>query len=117
MTPEAQQLAIAKACGYDVAGERKRLELCRRDDANPGKSPIPDYLHDLNAMAVAEKTLEYPGRHAEQVELNLYAETLRRISLANRNHYTFQATAAQRAEAFLKTLNLWVEETESQPCP
>lgn len=70
---------------------------------------VPDYTKDLNAIHNAELKLERPG-NGEQVELNRYAECLLRISLAAGNHYTFQATAAQRAEALLRTLNLWKDE-------
>ena len=69
----------------------------------------PDYLNDLNAMHEAEKAAEfysYPRRerylHHLQVAVN--AENISRPFLC--------ATAAQRAEAFLRTLSLWKE----QPC-
>ena len=60
---------------------------------------IPDYLNDLNAIHEAEKVLN-PSQE------QLYFEKLHEVSgsLA-----FYRATAAQRAEAFLKTLNLWEE--------
>ncbi len=59
---------------------------------------IPDYLNDLNAMHEAEKVLVREQRFAYWHELNnIVMGTV---------HVAF-ATAAQRAEAFLKTLNLW----------
>lgn len=66
----------------------------------------PDFGLDLNAMHEAEKTLENPDINAIQEELNIYAEILSRISRSAGNHYTFQATAAQRREAFLRAKGL-----------
>ena len=51
----------------------------------------PDYLNDLNAMHEAEKTLKVS-------EIIPYGENV---------GHDMKATAAQRAEAFLKTLNLY----------
>ena len=59
----------------------------------------PDYLNDLNAMHEAEKVLTSPQWDKYTVAL-LFA-TEHRMFCA--------ATAAQRAEAFLKTLNLWTD--------
>ena len=61
---------------------------------------VPDYLTDLNAMQCAEEALpdeqhsEYRGKLVEVCD-----------SLAD----ALCATASQRAEAFLRTLNLWDE--------
>ena len=63
---------------------------------------IPDYLNDLNAMHKAEKTLN-PIQAAE------YARILTSIAWQSEQPVfaPMTATAAQRAEAFLRTLNLW----------
>ena len=65
-------------------------------------SKIPDYLNDLNAMHKAEKTLN-PIQAAE------YARILTSIAWQSEQPVfaPMTATAAQRAEAFLRTLNLW----------
>ena len=72
---------------------------------------IPDYLNDLNAMHEAEKVLiriyEPPSAHKDY-DTKLWAKM--RDDGLELNGYTWHATAAQRAEAFLKTLNLWEEE-------
>ncbi|CAB4165051.1 hypothetical protein UFOVP817_29 [uncultured Caudovirales phage] len=66
--------------------------------------PLPDYLNDLNAMHEAEKSLS---------DGNAYWEFIRHLhEIAKRDSLPFiadraNATAAQRAKAFLKTLNLW----------
>ena len=58
---------------------------------------IPDYLHDLNAMHEAVMSM------SGEFKLG-YREILADICGAMHYH---NATAAQRAKAFLKTLNLW----------
>jgi hypothetical protein len=64
---------------------------------NNGVHRFPDYLNNLNAMHEAEKVLE---SNQEQS----YFELLHDIA---GNLTFYRATAAQRAEAFLITLNLW----------
>lgn len=61
---------------------------------------LPDYLSDLNAMHEAEKILN-TNQAAD------YCELLRPIICGCWR--LVHATAAQRAEAFLKTLGLWEE--------
>ncbi len=107
MNIEQQRLAIAKACGW-----HKRLESWRNPCGQPGFVSIPDYLNDLNAMHEAEKTLDanqrldYACYLTEPVRDQVYEVMPRDI------HYSvcfpaINSTAAQRAEAFLRTLNLW----------
>ena len=109
MTPEAQRIAIAEACGYVFEELRVRTPyrtlFSRRRNNGDGTytdttcKHLPDYISDLNAMNAAENVLN-PSQ--EQI----YFEKLHEVSggLA-----FYRATAAQRAEAFLKTLNLWEE--------
>lgn len=75
---------------------------------------VPDYLKDLNAMHEAEKMLE-PNN---QVFFIAYLFEVLGITgndfakEARPNDFYFScahATAAQRAEAFLKTLGKWKE--------
>lgn len=58
----------------------------------------PDYLKDLNAMHEAEKVLN-------DDQWSTYADLLRLE--CGHCFRLAAATAKQRAEAFLKTLNLW----------
>jgi len=114
MKPEAQRIAIAEACGW------------RKDKRGLGwltpsgeYSELPGYLNDLNAIHEAEKVL-LPD-DAMYSQRNFYASLLGSITL-NDNGRGWQpltnedcfpilsATAAQRAEAFLRTLNLWTDE-------
>lgn len=64
---------------------------------------VPDYLNDLNAMHEAEKVLKVEQHFTFQVEL---ARVINTITYPL-NFALLHATAAQRAEAFLRTLNLW----------
>lgn len=65
---------------------------------------IPDYLNDLNAMHEAEKVLTDDQLWKYSVNLH----SLVKEDPNNRESWQFRATAAQRAEAFLRTLGLWV---------
>ena len=72
---------------------------------------LPDYLNDLNAMHEAEEILT-TGQRGE------FWDVLHRMVARHKfwgddttNDTCFRVmhvTAAQRAEAFLKTLNLWI---------
>jgi hypothetical protein len=125
VSPEAQRIAIAEACGwrFENYGTREFPNLYWRVFNPDGKLIekdftgadfravyVPDYLNDLNAMHEAEKTIRKPG-------LALwcdYARTLKRVcdvSLYSDIH----ATSAQRAEAYLRALNLWQESPPTTP--
>ena len=66
----------------------------------------PNYLGDLNAMHEAEKILDPKGKDgAYEYWLRTVCHIPERESAKER--YFYRATAAERAEAFLKTLNLW----------
>ena len=107
---ERKRIAIAKACGwkeYDhyPTGLFGRSE---RKWQSPAKGCIgqidapPDYLNDLNAMHEAEKVLLkviYPSDTDVIIgdRMHDYAEHV---------GYAIHATAAQKADAFIKVLNL-----------
>ena len=103
MTPEQQQIAIAEACGWEKANHlglgwwRHPVEktACTTDD-------LPDYVNDLNAMHEAEKVIEVIMH--ERGDDYAYGDKLVEVTQDVR---PIRATAAQRAEAFLKTLNFW----------
>ena len=106
MSPEKQRIAIATACGWTAeqdsngywratnqnSGHASELWLSERNVWSVG---IPNYLGDLNACHEMEKVLTY-----EQFD-DYY------IELAKRMVRPFHATAAERCEAFLRTLGLW----------
>jgi len=104
MTPKQQRIAIAKTCGWK-AEQLASGWLWTHPDYSPRLNiGCPDYLNDLNDMHEAEKMLtkEQYSRYAWIVLQGTPARELECREF-------FSATAAQRAEAFLRTLNLWVD--------
>ena len=108
MTSEHINIAIAKVCGYTFdywPDESGRFSVIKDDSY----VQLPDYYSDLNAMHEAEKVL------TEMQQKNYALEYLPMVLVINGRarrlkgeEFTFvHATAAQRAEAFLRTLNLW----------
>ena len=105
MKPKQQRIAIAEACGW-----KKEYILCNGMDCDVWVHPngrdcrltewFPSYLSDLNAMHEAEKILS-------EMQYAYYAQHL--YMICKTAHNRIRATAAQRAEAFLRTLNLWSE--------
>ena len=115
MKEEQQRIRIAEACGWTAEqdsngywraankkhGNAVELWLSERSVWSVG---IPDYLNDLNAMHEAE---ELCGE-VFSIKSCEYDDWL---SCVIGHDQTWRATAAQRAEAFLKTLGLWEEES------
>ena len=94
MTPEQQRIAIAEACGWYFMDDSWHYP----NGANA--ITTPDYLNDLNAMHDAEETLDYNQMNRYQnIELSRFVHT--------ETTWICSATAAERAEAFLRTLDLW----------
>lgn len=108
MNPHKQQRAIAEACGYTFEPEGDR-HYNGQDfavpeawyDSDGAMCNPPDYLNDLNAMHEAEKTLSIRELWDMRLEL---------IKMMSVDYPYFHSTAAQRAEAFLRTINKWEEE-------
>jgi hypothetical protein len=104
MKPEAQRIAIAEACGWKCSHEGKYCTASL-------DAPVPtvfDPLSDLNVMHEAEKMLLSKCDHGFNDDL--WIDYLANLGLASRPCGSHHATAAQRAEAFLKTLSLWKDE-------
>jgi hypothetical protein len=91
MNDEEKRIAIAEACGW------------KKCEGENGLSPygiytvLPDYLNDLNAMHKAEKMLS-------SIQQTNYISLLAGITCDVEMEGVTFATAAQRAEAFLKTI-------------
>jgi len=107
MTPEAQRIAIAEACGWKWEARIKgSIKVWNKPPLMVFyDSELPNYLNDLNAMHEAEKILIRP---------NLYAKGgwgrgmyLSYLSKVTDEQHPIDATAAQRAEAFLRTIDKW----------
>jgi len=106
MSPEQQRIVIAKACGLTIVsdGITHHLTPCgKKTEREPDGCLLkecPDYLNDLNAMAAAESLIIKAGWQT----IRLYEDELQK-KVAN----IVFASAAQRAESFLRVLNLWIE--------
>lgn len=119
MNKEKQRIAIARACGWTCNEYDNGLwwhqdcVFCQ-DGRYTDEDHIPDYLNDLNAIHEAEKTLADMASDDGGADQLGYAETLADVlgaKWAANNAYDIwlltHATAAQRAEAFLKTIGKW----------
>lgn len=97
MDPNQQRIEIAKACGWKLQQDK-----------------FPDYVNDLNAMHEAEALMTSRDGWNFQCgyTLELRQVVLRRresCNAAQTDHWMIHATAAQRAEAFLRTIGKWIE--------
>lgn len=128
MSPEAQQIAIAQACGWKWWtgrwGNPPKPEFrflsptgMYNDDWLVGlpaahedmllpvmhEPDIPDYLNDLNAIADAVKY-----KIAENTDFSLlkYGDYMIK---KHGTHGAITASAKQHCEAFLHTINKWTE--------
>jgi hypothetical protein len=114
MNKEQRRIAIAESCGWI---EIEPCTCC--DGVSRGYQPthkahkkhLPDYFNDLNAMHEAEQTLwekDWTSRHD-------FIDKLARIISPTHGHHKqsgidlLDATAAERAEAFLRAINKWEE--------
>jgi hypothetical protein len=107
MKSEPQRIAIAEACGYTHVRIVKSLDgppdhCIGHHPAQPHS--IPDYLNDLNA--IQQVVLGLPMGGCEPCQIR-FTENLQGICWSWPE--TVNATAAQRAEAFLKTVGRWEE--------
>jgi len=109
MKPEAINIAIAEICGfvpngagywhknghvYSVTGESEDTECCG-GIGGAYVPPLPNYYGCLNAMHVAEMSLRDMDFDVYRLELQKFGRDIR-------------ATSEQRAEAFLRTFNKWI---------
>jgi hypothetical protein len=110
MNKEKQRIVIAEACGWKMHDHLDAMKL-KQGWTMPEKWCInpkgvlrfnhhrPDYLNDLNAIHEAEKVLNNVQRERYRTEL-VYSQAGRDVF----------ATAAQRAEAFLRTIGKWEDD-------
>ena len=129
MKPEQQRIAIAEACGWRIASTKKyawvainpqNMECAWSSQAGvinerEASSYLPDYLNDLNAMHEAEKA--FIGDASSAMTYAMYLLRINGQSIStehddlNCDHawIAAHAKAAQRAEAFLRTIDKWEE--------
>jgi len=99
MTPEKQRIAIAEACGtmqWSYALPQKCVA-----------ASVPEYLNDLNAMHEAENNLEGMNKAEFAVQLCRVAGKDWPNGIGGGSFTHVHTTAAQRAEAFLRTIGKW----------
>jgi hypothetical protein len=107
MDQEKQRIAIAKVCGFNnIRYDWIDANSSTKDWLHDNGRGIPDYLNDLNAMHEAENLLLDNQNWAEWMG---YCVKLLGVIDSMHLDQCVRATAAQRAEALLRTLNLWEE--------
>lgn len=114
MSPQAQQIAIAEAYGWINQGRTKSVPALEHKWTHPSltrgtflhTSALPSYLTDLNAMHEMEQTLT--EQQQATYALFLHGVSKRpKVDHLGRDFDAIHATASQKAEALLRTLNLW----------
>lgn len=125
MSDQEINIAIAQACGWTNVAHNTVFSGRKIGRGIFGNSPfggeyrlIPDYCGDLNAMHEAEELFELSAKFgAHDYAANLYHICVPR-DMQHDDHficwvvafYLLNATARQRAEAFLRTIGKWKEE-------
>jgi hypothetical protein len=109
----AQRIAIAEACGWTNIRFLENVGLVGTQPRGWDPVKLPDYLTDLNAMHEAEKPM---GRLYQCANWRYCRHLTRKcradlgVDLEEEHDpvkFTTHATAAQRAEAFLRTIRKW----------
>jgi len=120
VSPEDQRIAIAEACGWQMTEHTNYGPPPYRSKWSRERNPmegIPDYPNDLNAMneAVCLLSDEQRFEYGDKLAVLVFGEEFfeEKFSPNGLGYYDIaQATAAQRAEAFLRTIGKWVEAKE-----
>ncbi len=116
MKPEAQRIAIATVCRFVEIRQSNpyecsddiRIDLCGIDKGGVTRA-LPNYPACLNACHEMEKVFDVN-------QLSEYADWMDKVCvpvhICPLTHWqaVTMATAPQRCEAFLRTLNLWKDE-------
>jgi len=110
MNQEKQRIAIAEACGIVGPFDNRWIKEYEEEGGDvygftgfeKGELVfVPDYLNDLNAIHEAEKVLILDCE---------WATYLDRLSVIVAEGSLVHATAAQRAEASLRTVGKWEDD-------
>ena len=116
MTAEAQRIEIAEACGwtnvretsFGLLGCHPKADLSALSDEYLCARTVPDYPNDLNACHEFEKILSTTPIYMQKHAFNNYAAML--CEMCKHEYNAIAATAPQRCEAFLKTINKWTND-------
>lgn len=126
MSPEAQRIAIAEACGWVMEPKDKWLHKGNPNETHPtgrwmGQLPTEIPEIDLNAMHEAEKCNEIKARGVfayagslSSIVFRDFGFPIESTSPEEQSRACIFATAAQRAEAFLRTIGKWTEHKGEQ---
>lgn len=111
MDKEKQRIKIAEVCGYTdimlpMGFHQQKSDEKSKECGGRWRFEIPDYLNDLNMMHEAVKSIPQAMRPSYFACLCRVVSS--RIALYGYSAAT-EATAEQRAEAFLRILDLWEE--------
>jgi len=125
MNPNKQRISIAEACGWvfmdggnfsgiDYKSVKPPHGLTCTMSHSAAILSTPDYLNDLNAMHEAEKAKEmafdsdyaYWLAHVAVRDRGLNED---KLDVGDGYQIALTSTAAQRAEAFLRTIGKWEE--------
>lgn len=113
MSPEKQRIAVAETQGWTNVHRSQKTSVSLFDKLigqHPSESiHVPDYLSDLNAMWEVEGTLNAGLRVDFEAELMRILDVSSLIEVGE-GFMLAHATAAQRAEAFLRTAGKWEDE-------
>jgi hypothetical protein len=119
MTNQEINEAIALACGWRYAPRELIVSGISIGDDMPWIQPdgtrrrvynLPNYCNDLNAMHEAWKSLT--KEQHQQFKQHLANIVLRDGHIVGPCRSLSNATARQRAEAFLRTIGKWKEESK-----
>jgi hypothetical protein len=111
MDKKLQRIKIAEACGWTNCTNDGGFESLYVGTASERKIwvALPDYLNDLNAMHEALSVA-----HLDRAQKQAFLVHLKNLVGPNHNPseqmlfwVMIHANAAQRAEAFLRTLKSW----------
>jgi hypothetical protein len=110
MTPNEINIAIAEWCGWKYERLPKACVWISPADDGWHESP-PNYHADLNAIAEAEKKLDYmTGQLGDyHAALGQICRKLNEGKPMSQWQHEYRATAPQRCEALLKTIGKWKE--------
>lgn len=105
---------IAEFCGWKRELHAsptgvERMRWITPEGYESAQGALPRYFNDLNAMHKAEQSLKFSERleYARQLAFVMTPEVMRDTI---RVKELYMATAAQKAEAFLRTIGKWEEE-------
>lgn len=126
MTTQQQRIAIAEFFGWEPQRMYDDLWKLGNEYAGAAGTPycsqLPDYCNDLNAIAQAEAKLTAARHYTFRCRLWEITDCKNDTSFAHlmvnreeHNRRYVSATAAQRAEALLRTIGRWSDAGEKTP--